>query len=527
MKALEARNRINELMALFVTQVKGATAMGQSDINRVAETVLIPLFREIYGLKDLQNLNLEKSNFPGVDLGDAKKKVAIQVTSTAEAAKIKKTLEKFVAHDLHKRYNRVIVYILTEKQNTYTGKGFDDILGNVLVFDKENDIHDFTDVLQVISNWQLPRVQKVLAILEANFGSGNSLVLEETPPVNTETLFLNLLEISFPDTLYVADLSEDLKKSARALEGSRGRGGRFRGPKKQRPPSPRERVTQFLHDQGLRFAVDWQYHAGQILTFHDLEDTDLPLARTVEPGTVTALDPMDFYLQGEAEENVFRSLLHRCLQQKLYRDSVQWQNDVDLFIFCPFEKEEVRKEKWFGRKSNTREVYKKVYKDPKKMKKRDDGREPNPLLHHKHFGFYNQFLRVGNQWYLMLAPDWFFSFDGYKPSFYDADNAAWVKRHETNQSVFNHVRFLTEFLKREKSANLFEEARPYRFLTFGQLLRQGGAPQITDKDWLPNESKSKQKRIKAAESDETLNLFMSQPSSGSDDSDDEDEENEA
>jgi hypothetical protein len=48
-------------MSRFVTQIKGAAAMGQTDINRVSETVLIPLFKEVFGFKDLKNLNRPES----------------------------------------------------------------------------------------------------------------------------------------------------------------------------------------------------------------------------------------------------------------------------------------------------------------------------------------------------------------------------------------------------------------------------------------------------------------------------------
>ena len=65
MNLLTVQNRINELMSKFVTQIKGATAMGRTVINRVSKTILIPLFVELYGYKNLRNLNyLEGPNYP-------------------------------------------------------------------------------------------------------------------------------------------------------------------------------------------------------------------------------------------------------------------------------------------------------------------------------------------------------------------------------------------------------------------------------------------------------------------------------
>src|SRR4051794_24957341 len=108
MKLDEVQSRINYLMAIFVAQIKGATAMNRSDINKVAETVLVQLFSEVYGYKDLKNLNFSQhSNFPSIDLGDKIKKVAIQVTATPSNEKIKETLRKFVEYDLYHQFDKL------------------------------------------------------------------------------------------------------------------------------------------------------------------------------------------------------------------------------------------------------------------------------------------------------------------------------------------------------------------------------------------------------------------------------------
>ena len=80
MNLLTIQNRINDLMSTFVTQIKGATAMRRTDINQVSETVLILLFIELYGYKNLKNLNhSEGPNYPSVDLGDEIARIAFQM----------------------------------------------------------------------------------------------------------------------------------------------------------------------------------------------------------------------------------------------------------------------------------------------------------------------------------------------------------------------------------------------------------------------------------------------------------------
>ena len=93
-------------MSIFVTQVKGFTAMTRTDINHVAETALILLFREVYGFQSLKNLNsTQVANYPGIDLGDEEARVAFQITSTSDSDKINHTLELFTQHRLYGRPN--------------------------------------------------------------------------------------------------------------------------------------------------------------------------------------------------------------------------------------------------------------------------------------------------------------------------------------------------------------------------------------------------------------------------------------
>ena len=173
MNLQKSQNRINELMSRFVIQVKGATAMSRTDINRISEDVLIPLFSKIYGHADLRKLDVsESSNFPAIDLGDKETRTAYQITSKRDSGKIKKTLEKFVAHELYKEYDRLVIYVLTEKQSRYQGKGFDEIIQGKFSFNKNEDILDYQDLLREISGFCLDKSREVENILEQHFGEG-------------------------------------------------------------------------------------------------------------------------------------------------------------------------------------------------------------------------------------------------------------------------------------------------------------------------------------------------------------------
>ena len=172
MNLKKCRVRISELMSKFVVQVENENAMGMLDINRVSEDVLIPLFSAVYDHTDLKNLNVsEGSNFPAIDLGDEKTRTAYQITSTPDSEKIKNTLNKFVAHRLYEKYDRLIIYILTKKQDTYRVR-FDEITPEGFSFDAGRDILDYRDLLRDISRLSLEESRRIKNILEQHFGEG-------------------------------------------------------------------------------------------------------------------------------------------------------------------------------------------------------------------------------------------------------------------------------------------------------------------------------------------------------------------
>src|SRR5690606_13141060 len=132
--------------------------------------------------------------------------------------------------------------------------------------------------------------------------------------------------------------------------------------------------------------------------------------------------------------------------------------------------------KWKGKKWNTRTVYERVMKSEK----------PDEVLHHKHFAFETHFCHLGGKWFLAITPTWFFSYDGYRKSFYSADSVKWLKRNENNQHVFDQLRLLTHFLK-DTQLQMFggSRGRDYPFLTFGELINFDSAPFLDDADWKP------------------------------------------
>ena len=82
---------------------------GFLDMERLVEVLAIKLFHVTHGF-ELENLNIKYVNFPAIDLKDEKNKVAIQVTTNATSAKIRRTIEKFKELKLDQQFHKLIIF---------------------------------------------------------------------------------------------------------------------------------------------------------------------------------------------------------------------------------------------------------------------------------------------------------------------------------------------------------------------------------------------------------------------------------
>ena len=454
-------------MSVFVTRIKGSTSMGRTDLNKVAENILIPLLSEVYNYTNLNNLNVtEKDNYPAIDLGDEVARVAIQVTSTSDSKKIKETLRKFVEHKLYEKFDRLVIYILSERQNKYSSRSYHNIVKSKFDFDINRDVIDYQNLLNKISNFQVDKLDRIKNVLESNFGIAKVpfIYISEKESNRLEKVSLNLLETFFPENLYIADLDIDREETI-----NRSRDYKFKLKKKS---STRNVARAALEQQGLSFGTDWICYEGKIVTFHNLED-DIPLAEIIDKGTRTLLSTKEFYEIDSNYKNIFKSLLGRCLQQKLYHQGVLWQNKAKLYIFSELDGKRKRTEQWYGKKKSIRTVYERIMKNNK----------PDEILHCKHLAFHTSYRRFGDNWYISIVPDWFFSFDGYRRSFYSKKNLDWLKKEENNKGVFNQLRFIVDFLKREEQLKIFNHEYSYPFLSFGKLATFENSLSIDDEEW--------------------------------------------
>src|SRR6185436_14782984 len=134
MNRIDYLNKITTYASRFVLEVEGFNASNNYDINIHAESFLIPVLNETFGLS-LENLNsTQKKNFPAIDLADFKNRVAFQVTATADLAKIKNTLEIFFSHKLHNHFDIIYFYMITHKKEKYNDSKLSDLIPDGFVF---------------------------------------------------------------------------------------------------------------------------------------------------------------------------------------------------------------------------------------------------------------------------------------------------------------------------------------------------------------------------------------------------------
>ena len=465
-------------MAYLSATVKGASAMGQTDIHRLSETIVCPVLKIILDLPALRNLNsAERKNFPGIDLGDSTVGLGIQVTARADAPKIRNTIRTCIRNRVYHTYPHLRFFVLTEKQSAYR-LDFKDELRGKLEFDPQVDILDYTDILAAASKLGVAELSVVDDALEADLGIRSPLSMPSSVVSGDGRGWLNLLPITFPSRLYLGQTIPE----ARPKKGSR----------KQ---YPRKWAKRYLVDRGLKFSSDWTIYDGQVVTFHDLYQRDLPLSQLVDTGTVTTLDTEEYHDINANYRRAFKTLLRLCLQQLLFKRGVFWQHQAGLFCFGPTtDGAREREESWRDSKNVSRKVFKRV-------PKRDD---PDEIYYCKHLAFRTAFHAFGSTWYVSVKPDWFFSYDGYRQWRWGAEKIGYLKRLEKNQTVFNHVKFLSYFLRRQP--DLYSEVPVYPFLTFRPLVSLRGLPELDDKAWRADETQVT--RAKLGDPDNLLPLDL-------------------
>ncbi len=135
-------NYIVETVNVFRQELISKNKMGLFEGNPHVENFVCQLLNICFDY-NLENLNSEKINFPGIDLGDKNKGIGFQVTATKTSEKIKTSLETIVRNNCHTTYPNIRFFITTSKQTSYSINS--DAAPNI-AFTPEIDILDFDSI---------------------------------------------------------------------------------------------------------------------------------------------------------------------------------------------------------------------------------------------------------------------------------------------------------------------------------------------------------------------------------------------
>ncbi len=288
--------------------------------------------------------------------------------------------------------------------------------------------------------------------------------------LNTEIVTTNLLEIKFPEDLYVGKLSID-------------RNDVLKGMKKKRA-NDREVIYHYKNQNGLRFSADWIDFGKQIYTFHDLRNTSHDLSRLVDVGTVDVIRPEEFYEQDQNCLRAFKALLKYCLSKQAYFLGIDFYHEDNVYVYVPEDEELItRSESWnTGKRNISRDVIR------VKLHKKD-----LTPWYYTNLAFSILFRFYDNKWYLEITPEWYITYDGRQKHYWQhEDVVSFLKRKEKNQHILNHIKFIGNYLKYGKSQyELFKEEnqKPRNFIGFKQFLTFNNAPNLPEENWISDESK--------------------------------------
>lgn len=179
----ELITQIRNQISIYQHRVKSDNKAHRYNINDRAESFTVPLFKLLFDWNDLKNLNTAKTNFPGIDLGTDKYRTAIQVTSETSLEKVKDTLIKFVNNEYFDRFDRLVIFMIREKQESYSQKAINSICNDKFEFNPQKDIIALSDLIKNIKELPRGKLEEVFKLFQDETG-----FVDNTPALKSESV---------------------------------------------------------------------------------------------------------------------------------------------------------------------------------------------------------------------------------------------------------------------------------------------------------------------------------------------------
>jgi len=181
--------KIIDDLTLLNMRIDARNKQGLLDLTKFTEDFIKDVLNIVYGLH-LVNLNSERSNNPGLDLGDTQQQIAYQITATKSSQKVNDTLRTITEPQLE-QYTKFKVFIMGEKQTSYT---LDEELVNKTGFKRDTDIEDINSLLRAIVVLDSESLDSLYILFNREFRQVTIELEEPDREGNYETSLYNQLE---------------------------------------------------------------------------------------------------------------------------------------------------------------------------------------------------------------------------------------------------------------------------------------------------------------------------------------------
>ena len=175
-------------------EINAKSKLGLTDLNIHCEDFVKGILNRIYNYK-LDNLNSDNSNFPGLDLGDKTLGIAYQITATKTTEKVDHTLEVCLKHEHYKIFNKVFIFILTNKQSSYSIKT---VTEPHFKFKDTENIIDFDDIYRDVLSLEVDKRKELAEYIEKELPYYWNLIKGNDEKVATPTV--EKKKVSLTDT---------------------------------------------------------------------------------------------------------------------------------------------------------------------------------------------------------------------------------------------------------------------------------------------------------------------------------------
>lgn len=154
---------IVDSLAILGSQVKMRNSLHLFDLTVTTENFFRDLLNVLMG-KSFRNLNAERSNEPGLDLGDETARIAVQVTSSATTTKVNKTLEN-ITEEQRAKYDTIIVLRMNRRQGSYS---IDPDLASKYGFKEGDGIWDLDTLARKAMDLEIDDLQSLYNLVRSN-----------------------------------------------------------------------------------------------------------------------------------------------------------------------------------------------------------------------------------------------------------------------------------------------------------------------------------------------------------------------